>query len=165
MAESVSPRIADLVQVAASRRPDAPALVVTADRIPISYRDLTRLVDDLARRLKRAGLTPGNRVGLRAASNIEFVVGLLAASRADLVAVPLDPALPVGEQRARSAAAGAAAVLVDDPGSQGERDDPELRWWPIAVSAQEDPVAVTLGATAPPKGGAPKPPGLRGDDA
>ena len=42
--ESESPRIADLVEVAASGRPDAPALVVTTDRIPISYRDLMRLV-------------------------------------------------------------------------------------------------------------------------
>src|SRR5438477_486889 len=83
------------VRLVASRRPDAPALVVTADRIPISYRDLTRLVDGLARRLERAGLTLGDRVALRAVSNAEFVVGLLAASRADLVVVPLDPALPV----------------------------------------------------------------------
>ena len=37
-----SPSIADLVAAAASQAPDAPALVVTADRLPISYRDLVR---------------------------------------------------------------------------------------------------------------------------
>ncbi|MGE2814949.1 FadD7 family fatty acid--CoA ligase [Mycobacterium heidelbergense] len=163
--ESASPRIADLVEVAASRRPDAPALVVTAERIPISYRDLTRLVDDLAERLRHAGVTRGDRIALRAASNTEFVVGLLAASRAELVAVPLDPALPAGEQRVRCAAAGAAVVLVDDPGGQGERDDPELRWWPIAVSTHAGTVAVTLDAAAPPNRGVSKPEGLRDDDA
>ncbi|WP_231588674.1 AMP-binding protein, partial [Mycobacterium nebraskense] len=88
------PRIADLVEEAASRSPEAPALVVTSDRIPVSYRDVLRLVDDLAGQLKRGGLLPGDRVALRSASNAEFVVGPLAASLADLVAVPLDPALP-----------------------------------------------------------------------
>src|SRR6201997_1127965 len=106
-------RIVDLVEAAASRRPDAPALVVTSDRIPISYRDLIRLVDDLANQLKRGGLLPRDRVALRAGSNAEFVVGLLAASRADLIVVPLDSALPVADQRSRSDAAGARAVLVD----------------------------------------------------
>ena len=62
---------------------------------------------------KRGGLLPGDRVALRAGSNAEFVVALLAASRADLIVVPLDPALPVSEQRARSEAAGARVVLVD----------------------------------------------------
>ena len=110
---SRSPRIADLVEVAASRWPDAPALVVTSNRIPVSYSCLLRLVDDLAGQLKQGGLLPGDRVALRASSNTEFVVGLLAASRAELIVVPLDPALPVSEQRTRSEAVGARAVLVD----------------------------------------------------
>src|SRR5262249_36615619 len=101
-----SPRIADLVELTATRLPEAAALVVTADRVPVSYRELVRLVDDLAGQLTRAGLLPGDRVALRAGSNPEFVVALLAASRADLVLVPLDPALPVSEQRTRTEAAG-----------------------------------------------------------
>ena len=126
-----------------------------------------RLVDDLARLLKRAGLTSGDRVALRAASNAEFVVGLLAASRADLVVVPLDPALPVSEQRDRSEAAGARVVLVDGPDGQGAGDktEPMLRWWPIAVTAQQATVEVTLDAATAPKHGVSKPEGLRDDDA
>src|SRR6516165_6705804 len=93
-----SDSIADLVEAAASQRPDAPALVVTSGRIPVSYRDLTRLANDLAGQLKQGGLLPRDRVALRAGSNTEFVVGLLAALRADLIAVPLDPALPPAEQ-------------------------------------------------------------------
>ena len=165
--ESVSPRIADLVDAVASRRPNATALVVTADRIPISYGDLMRLVDDLARLLKRAGLTSGDRVALRADSNAEFVVGLLAASRADLVVVPLDPALPVSEQHDRSEAAGARVVLVDGPDDQGAGDktEPMLRCWPIAVTARQATVEVTLDAATAPRRGVSKPDGLRGDDA
>lgn len=91
---AAGPRIADLVETVARRSPQACALVVAAERVPVSYRDLTRLVDDLAAQLKAGGLRAGDRVALRAGSNAEFVVGLLAASRADLVVAPLDPALP-----------------------------------------------------------------------
>jgi acyl-CoA synthetase (AMP-forming)/AMP-acid ligase II len=171
--ESASPCIADLVEVVATQRPEAPALVVTADRIPISYRDLMLLVDDLAGQLKRGGLLPGDRIGLRAASNAEFVVGLLAASRADLIVVPLDPALPVSEQRDRCEAAGARVVLVDGLDFEGAQDRREstLRRWPIAVTvgrdggAQEGAVAVSLDAATAPKRGVSTPEGLRHDDA
>jgi acyl-CoA synthetase (AMP-forming)/AMP-acid ligase II len=160
-----SPRIADLVEAAADRSPEAPALVVTADRIPVSYRELVRLVDDLAGQLKRGGLVPGDRVAVRAGSNAEFVVGLLAASRAELIVVPLDPALPVSEQRVRSEAAGARVVLVDDE-SPGDKQETTMRWWPMAVTvAREGGLAVNVDAAAAPKEDAAAPEGLRDDDA
>ena len=174
--EGRSPRIADLVEMAASRRPDEPALIVTSDRIPVSYRDLVRLVDDLAGQLKRAGLLPGDRVALRAGSNAEFVVGLLAASRAELVAVPLDPALPIGEQRTRSEVVGARAVLVDGNNvaaiqADEAKREPTLRWWPIEVTVGRDrgahrsAIDVHLDAAAPPERDVSTPAGLRDDDA
>jgi acyl-CoA synthetase (AMP-forming)/AMP-acid ligase II len=161
-----SPRIADLVELAAGRRPDAPALVVTSDRLPVSYCDLIRLVDDLAGQLKQGGLLPGDRVGLRAGSNAEFVVALLGASRAGLVVVPLDPALPVSEQRTRSAAAGARVVLVDNDG-RGDRQEPALRCWPIAVTVGSDggAPAAHLDAATPPERDVATPLGLCDDDA
>ncbi|PBJ60104.1 acyl-CoA synthetase, partial [Mycobacterium avium subsp. hominissuis] len=100
-ATAAGPRLADLVEAAAQRAPRAPALLVASQRTPIAYADLVRLVDDLAARLRAAGLGPGDRVGLRAGSNPEFVVALLAASRADLVVAPLDPALPAADQLSR----------------------------------------------------------------
>jgi acyl-CoA synthetase (AMP-forming)/AMP-acid ligase II len=131
--ESTGARIADLIEAVATCSPEKAALVVTPDRVPVGYRDLIRLADDLAGQLKRGGLRPGDRVALRTASNAEFVVGLLAASRADLIAVPLDPNLPVREQGVRSQAAGARVMLVDGEGP-GDRDEPALRCWPFAVS-------------------------------
>jgi acyl-CoA synthetase (AMP-forming)/AMP-acid ligase II len=168
-----SPRITDLVETAASQRPEAPALVVASDRIPVTYRDLVRLVNDLAGQLKKRGLLPGDRVALRAGSNAEFVVGLLAASRADLIVVPLDPALPVSEQRTRSEAAGARVVLVDGIALEGTeaKDEPALRWWPITVTVGRDPGAQTgafevhLDAATTPKQDISTPEGLRDDDA
>ncbi|SPM33507.1 Acyl-CoA synthetase (AMP-forming)/AMP-acid ligase II [Mycobacterium rhizamassiliense] len=160
-----SPSIADLVAAVAGRAPEAPALVVTAERLPISYRDLVGLVDDLAAQLERGGLRPGDRVGLRTGSNAEFVVGLLAASRAGLVVVPLDPALPVGEQAVRGDAAGARAVLVD--GSADGEPDTGTRWWPIAVAFGGDAGAlqVTLDTAAGLQQDVSTPRGLRPDDA
>jgi len=98
---------------------------------------------------------------------------LLAASRAELIVVPLDPALPVTEQRTRSEAAGARVVLVDGidhPGEEAERE-PGSRWWPIAVTvgrdrgAEEGANAVNLDAATPPQTGISTPEGLRRDDA
>ncbi len=164
--ELAGARVADLVDAAATRSPDRSALVVTAHRTPVSYRELVGLVDDLAGQLKAGGLLPGDRVALRAGSNTEFVVGLLAASRADLVAVPLDPALPVGEQRARSEAAGARVVLVDGDG-HGDKGETALRRWPLAVTVGRDGAgpAVHADAAATPKDDVATPEGLRDDDA
>ncbi|OBH55171.1 acyl-CoA synthetase [Mycobacterium mantenii] len=166
--ESASPRIADLVEATAHRSPEARALVVTAERIPVSYREVIRLVDDLAAQLKAGGLLPGDRVALRAGSNAEFVVGLLAASRADLVAVPLDPALPVAEQYARCEAVGARAVLVDQPGNaDSDTTAPGgAPCWPIAVTVGSGATApaVSLNVTAAPRADVSTPEGLRDDD-
>jgi acyl-CoA synthetase (AMP-forming)/AMP-acid ligase II len=159
-------RIADFIEATADRSPEARALVVTSDRVALRYRDLVRMVDDLAGQLKRGALLPGDRVALRCGSNAEFVVGLLAASRADLIAVPLDPALPVREQRARSEAVGARAVLIDGDGP-GDMEEPDLPWWPIAVTVgrENGALAVHLDAATAPRQDFSTPEGLRDDDA
>jgi acyl-CoA synthetase (AMP-forming)/AMP-acid ligase II len=158
-----SPRIADLLTATASRHPGAPALLVTADRIPITYRDLVRLVDDVAGQLIDGGLVAGDRVGLRAPSSAEFVVGLLAASRAELVVVPLDPALPVADQRARITAAGGRVVLVDgDPA--GETGETALPHWPISVTMGADAITAHVDTTVMPSPASAGPDGLQPDN-
>jgi acyl-CoA synthetase (AMP-forming)/AMP-acid ligase II len=161
-----APSTADLLEAAAGRRPEAVALVGTADRLPITYGGLVRLVDDLARRLKDGGLAPGDRIGLRACSGTAFVVALFAASRAGLIVVPLDPALPVAEQRARITAAGARVVLVEG-GTTGAAQEPTLPSWPIAltVSGHESAATVDLDTAVAPHPMPVKPDGLRHDDA
>ncbi|HVQ99228.1 MAG TPA: FadD7 family fatty acid--CoA ligase [Mycobacterium sp.] len=154
--------IADSLGTAASRCPDATALVVNADRTPISYGSLAGLVDDLARQLAGAGLRPGDRVGLRAPSGAEFVVGLFGASRAGLVAVPLDPALPRADQQARIQAAGARVVLVGDPDPAGT-GDATLPSWPITVAAGDARVGLDTSVDPNPPASAPE--DLRPDDA
>ena len=106
----------------------------------------------------------GDRVGLRAQSSAEFVVGLLAASRAGLVVVPLDPALPVTDQRARITAAGGRAVLVDAD-APGENADPTLPHWPVSVTVNGGAISVHVDTASPPSPASAGPDGLRPDDA
>jgi acyl-CoA synthetase (AMP-forming)/AMP-acid ligase II len=92
--------------------PERRALVLTCDRIPLTYGALAALVDDMAARLRSTGLRRGDAVGLISANNVEFVVALLGAARAGLVIAPLDPALPQSEMAARLLRLGAQAILV-----------------------------------------------------
>ena len=69
-------------------------------------------------------------VALRSGSNAEFVVGLLAASRADLIAVPLDPALTrrraACPQRGRGRAGGARRRRA----ARRRAGTGHCAWWP-----------------------------------
>jgi acyl-CoA synthetase (AMP-forming)/AMP-acid ligase II len=105
--------LVDLLDRQVRERPDARALVVTGERLPLSYRALADMADDVAARLRRAGLGRGDAVGLICANTAEFVVGLFGAARAGLVTAPLDPALPGTQLAARLVALGARAVLLD----------------------------------------------------
>jgi len=103
--------LADLLDRQVRDRPGAAALVVTADRTPLSYRALAAMVDDVAARLRGMGLRRADPVGLVCANTAEFAVGLLGASRAGLVVAPIDPALPAPERAARLEEVGAQATL------------------------------------------------------
>jgi len=111
--------LVDLLDRQLSEGPDAPALVVTSARVPLSYRDLAALVEEVATQLSGAGLRRGDPVGLVSANNAEFVVGLLAAAEAGLVVAPLDPGLPAAQLAARLDRLGARAVLVGPPPAPG----------------------------------------------
>lgn len=104
--------LVDLLDAQVRERPYARALVVTGDRVHLSYRGLDALAGDVAGRLGGAGLRPGDAVGLIDANTAEFVVALLGAARAGLVVAPLDPALPAPQLCARVEALGARAVLL-----------------------------------------------------
>jgi acyl-CoA synthetase (AMP-forming)/AMP-acid ligase II len=161
---SSSSRMADMLGSAARRHPEATALVVTADRTPISYGSLSRLVDDLAGQLAGGGLRPGDRVGLRAPSGAEFVVGLFGASRAGLVVVPLDPALPVADQQARVQAAGARVAVMGDP-TPAATSDGDFPSWPVAVADDDGDLRVQLNTSAEPWPPSSHPEDLTPDDA
>ena len=121
----------DLLDRHVRDRPRARALVVTGDRVHLSYRALAALVDDVAARLGSTGLRRGDAIGLVCANTAEFVVALLGAARAGLVVAPMDPTLPGSQMSARLEALGAQAILLGPPrgrrraGRTGRRPDME----------------------------------------
>jgi acyl-CoA synthetase (AMP-forming)/AMP-acid ligase II len=104
--------LVDLLDRQARDRPDAPALVVTGDRVHLSYRTLATLADDVAARLGSAGLRRGDAIGLVCANTGEFVVALLGAARAGLVVAPIDPSLAESQVSARIEGLGPRAILL-----------------------------------------------------
>ncbi len=76
----------------ARQTPDAPAL--TWNGVVMSYGELDRRSDQLARRLHAHGAGPESRVGLCLERSPELVVGLLGILKAGGAYVPLDPAAP-----------------------------------------------------------------------
>ncbi|WP_069760454.1 FadD7 family fatty acid--CoA ligase [Streptomyces sp. LUP47B] len=134
--------LADLLDRQVRERPDARALVVTGERVHLSYRGLAFLAEDVAARLGGAGLRPGDAVGLICANTAEFVVGLLGAARAGLVAAPLDPALPGSQLSARLMALGARAVLLD-PSTSGVVPLP-VPAWPLRVDVSRAGTAAVV---------------------
>src|SRR5882762_5981175 len=142
--------LVDLLDRHVRDRPAARALVVTGDRVPVSYGALGALVDDVADRLGRTGLRRGDAVGLICTNTIEFVVALLGAATAGLVVAPLDPSLPEAQMSARLEGLGAQAVLVG-PTSKG--DAPVARFgipaWQVRVyiaTRTEATVVIETGA-------------------
>lgn len=141
--------LADLLDRQVRERPYARALVVSGDRVHLSYRGLATLADDVATRLVRTGLGRGDAVGLICANTAEFVVALLGSARAGVVVAPLDPALPGVQLSARLTALGARAVLVG-PSMNGAVLPVPV--WPLRVDVSRAGTAsVTLDTGAVPE--------------
>jgi long-chain acyl-CoA synthetase len=87
--------IAELVRLRASRDGERTALV-DGDR-RLTWAELDRRVDGLARGLSAQGLVAGNRVALSMVNSISFVEIYLAVLRAGIVAVPIYPQSAPGE--------------------------------------------------------------------
>ncbi len=88
----------------------------------LSYRDLREEAISLARRMRRAGLSTGDRVAMIAETNAGFMRAFFACQYAALVAVPLPPPVAFGGRagyvehiRAMLTGAQAAAVLAPEP--------------------------------------------------
>ncbi|MFJ2240603.1 FadD7 family fatty acid--CoA ligase [Streptomyces sp. NPDC087859] len=122
--------LVDLLDAQVRDRPYARALVVTGERVHLSYRGLAALADGVAARLGGTGLRRGDAVGLICANSAEFVVALLGAARAGLVVAPLDPALPATQLSSRVHALGARAVLLGPAATGAPLPVPA---WPLRV--------------------------------
>jgi amino acid adenylation domain-containing protein len=158
-----------LVEAQIERTPEAEA-VVDGDR-RLTYRELGRAADRLARRLRSLGVGPDARVGVFAERSVEMVVALLGILKAGGAYVPLDPglpaerlgfmareaAMPVIVTQSRLAGAvpetGAAVLALDVLDGAGAIVEAPDRRPPVALDgANLAYVIFTSGSTGRPKG-------------
>ncbi len=93
----------------AKRRPKAVA--VTADGDSLTYRQLVRRANRLARHLRRNGVRPGDAVAVLLDRGTDSIVALIAALTAGAIWVPLDRTTPTRRQSAILADCGAKAIV------------------------------------------------------
>ncbi|WP_441287561.1 amino acid adenylation domain-containing protein [Sorangium sp. KYC3313] len=98
----------ELFDAQAERSPGAVAVASEAGEL--TYRELRRRADALARRLRALGVRPETRVGLCVRRTLDMVVALWAIFKAGGVHVPLDPGYP--RQRLQVILEDAAAHLL-----------------------------------------------------
>ena len=78
-----------MLTAAAERKPDREALVAGDRRI--TYRELVRSVEALARRFLADGLRSGDRICILLGNRPEFLIAALAVVRIGAIAVPVNP--------------------------------------------------------------------------
>ncbi|MFI6638488.1 amino acid adenylation domain-containing protein [Streptomyces sp. NPDC050504] len=137
----------ELVIERAGLTPDAPA--VTCDGRTLTYRQLITRAQDLAERLRAAGLAQEDVVGVLMRRSPELIVALLAVLVAGGAYLGLDPDDPQGRRNALLKDADVTTVVVDD----------ELRdlvpGGITAVSADAPAPRPAAGPTVPPLPGHP----------
>jgi amino acid adenylation domain-containing protein/non-ribosomal peptide synthase protein (TIGR01720 family) len=87
----------ELFEMQVDRAPDAVA-VQCGDRT-LSYRELDRRANRLARRLRRLGVGPEERVGVAVDRSLAMVVAVIGVLKAGGAYVPLDPSYPAERLR------------------------------------------------------------------
>jgi len=115
----VESNLADLLTARAAERPTATALVEPAgpagSRRTLSWAALDARVSAVAAGLAGHGLLAGHRLALLGPGSAAWVVGYLAALRAGVVVVPLNPQSTADEVTAVLADAGARVLLSAEP--------------------------------------------------
>jgi amino acid adenylation domain-containing protein len=101
----------ELFEAQVQRTPDVVAVV--SERQQLSYRDLNRKAERLARYLTEAGVELGSRVGIYLRRSVEMMIGVLGVLKTGGTYVPLEPGLPKTRLEYMLANAGIEWVLVD----------------------------------------------------
>jgi non-ribosomal peptide synthetase component F len=140
------PTIVSLWEAQAARTPDAVA--VTFGSKSLTYRDLDRRANALARHLRRQGVGPEVRVGIALERSLDMVVAVFSVLKAGGAYLPLDLSCPA--ERLAFMVEDSGAVLVLDSSLKPEESDlaPASSVGPDNASS----VIYTSGSTGRPKG-------------
>lgn len=77
-----------MLRAAAARKPEGIALVLGRQRV--TYAELDRIADSIARNLIATGFRPGERIAMLLGNCLEFVFCALGAGRAGMIVVPMN---------------------------------------------------------------------------
>ncbi|MFJ4591179.1 MULTISPECIES: amino acid adenylation domain-containing protein [unclassified Kitasatospora] len=86
--------VQELFDAQVAARPDEVAVLEADGGAPLTFRELDRRANRLARRLVAAGARPGERVALHLERSTDMVLAVLAVLKSGAAYVPLDPAYP-----------------------------------------------------------------------
>ncbi len=139
--------LADLVQIAANERPDAPA-IITSDRTT-SWSELERLVRAVSGGLSHRRLERGDRVAMVLGNSPEFVTTYFGTLRAGLVAVPINNSYTPPEIATVLVSSGAKLVITDRAAAPAVRKAAGSDVAVIEVGT-DDWRRLTVGSTPPP---------------
>ncbi|MET9325196.1 amino acid adenylation domain-containing protein [Tsukamurella sp. NPDC003166] len=144
----------DLLRRTAAAHPDRIA-VVDGDR-SITYAELDRYSDRLARYLMTVGAAPEASVALRIPRSLESVIAVWAVTKTGAAFVPIDPKLPADRAEHIATAAAPVATLTPSdlarvwgPGANAGSSDAD---WPAIDLANPAYLIFTSGSTGRPKG-------------
>src|SRR5690606_8305262 len=87
----------DFFDAMVDRQPDALARVSRHEGVRRTYRELQAESDRLASALLRAGLAPGERIGIWSHNNLAWVLMQVATAKAGLILVNINPAYRTAE--------------------------------------------------------------------
>jgi amino acid adenylation domain-containing protein len=140
--------VLDLFDRWVERTPGAPA-VISAES-SLTYRELSRRADRLARHLRRLGVGPESVVALQMERSPELVTAALGVLRAGAAYLPLDPAYPAERLAWMVEDSGAKLRLTSIPeGEDGEEPRPGI---PRPEPGNLAYLIYTSGSTGRPKG-------------
>ncbi len=89
------------------------AVAVRQKQMGLSYGELNRKANQLARHLQTLGVQPGNQVGLVSERNQALIIGMLAILKTGASYVPIDAAAPVLWRNGLLTAAAVQLILTD----------------------------------------------------